>query len=139
MIDKILVKNKLADIEGYFKELNPLLTKNASDILADNLKIRTVERLFQLIVDTSIDINTHLISESDLQVPDDYQSTFVTLSQNKILPMDLALRIAPSVGLRNLVVHKYGRVDVKKMIEDIKTEIGDYLDYMKAVDHFITA
>lgn len=139
MIDKILVKNKLADIEGYFKELDPLLAKNASDILADNLKIRTVERLFQLIVDTSIDINTHLISESDLQVPDDYQSTFVTLGQNKILPMDLALRIAPSVGLRNLVVHKYGRVDVKKMIEDIKTEIGDYLEYMKAVDHFITA
>lgn len=139
MIDKILVKNKLADIEGYFKELNPLLAENASDILADNLKIRTVERLFQLIVDTSIDINTHLISESGLQVPDDYQSTFVTLSQNKILPMDLALRIAPSVGLRNLVVHKYGRVDVKKMIEDIKTEIGDYLEYMKAVDRFITA
>lgn len=139
MIDKILVKNKLADIEGYFKELDPLLAENASDILADNLKIRTVERLFQLIVDTSIDINTHLISESDLQVPDDYQSTFVTLSQNKILPMELALRIAPSVGLRNLVVHKYGRVDVKRMIEDIKTEIGDYLEYMKAVDHFITA
>lgn len=137
MIDKILVKNKLSDIEGYFKELDPLLEENASDILANNLKLRTVERLFQLIVDTSIDINTHLISESDLQVPDDYQSTFVTLSQNKILPMDLSLRIAPSVGLRNLVVHKYGRVDVKKMIEDIKTEIGDYLEYMKAVNQFI--
>lgn len=137
MIDKILVKNKLADIEGYFKELDPLLEESSLNILADNLKIRTVERLFQLIVDTSIDINTHLISESDLQVPDDYQSTFLTLGQNKILPMDLSLRIAPSVGLRNLVVHKYGKVDVKKMIEDIKTEIGDYLEYMKAVNRFL--
>lgn len=137
MIDKSLVKNKLADIEGYFKELEPVLANNFSDILADNLKIRTIERLFQLIVDTSIDINTHIISESDLQVPDDYQSTFITLSENKVLSVELALRIAPSVGLRNLVVHKYGKVDLKKMIEDIKNEIGDYLDYMKSVNQFI--
>lgn len=137
MIDKSLVKNKLADIEGYFKELEPVLANNLSDILADNLKIRTIERLFQLIVDTSIDINTHIISESDLQVPDDYQSTFITLSENKVLSVELALRIAPSVGLRNLVVHKYGKVDLKKMIEDIKNEIGDYLDYMKSVNQFI--
>jgi len=95
------------------------------------LKLRSTERLFQLIVDTAIDINTHIISNSNLQVPDDYQSTFITLADNKFLPMDFALKIAPSVGLRNIVVHKYGKVDIKKMIDDIKEGIGDYLVYIK--------
>lgn len=43
------------------------------------------------------------------------------------------IKIAPSVGLRNLIVHKYGRVDIKKMIDDIKNEISEYLEYMKHI------
>lgn len=70
-------------------------------------------------------------------MPDDYFSTFVVLGENGILPMDFALKIAPSVGLRNLVVHKYGKVDIKKMIEDIKNELGDYAAYAKYINDFI--
>jgi len=137
MIDKKLVKNKLADIEGYYKELESVLENSASEIIKDRLKLRSMERLFQLIVDTSIDINTHIIAESDITIPDDYQSTFIILAENNILPMDFALRIAPSVGLRNKVVHKYGKVDLKRMIDDIKNEIGDYLEYMKLINEYL--
>jgi len=137
MIDKKLVKNKLADIEGYYKELESVLENSVSEIIKDRLKLRSMERLFQLIVDTSIDINTHIIAESDITIPDDYQSTFIILAENNILPMDFALRIAPSVGLRNKVVHKYGKVDLKRMIDDIKNEIGDYLEYMKLINEYL--
>jgi len=44
--------------------------------------------------------------------------------------MEFALEIAPSVGLRNLIVHKYGNVDMKRMVDDIKNNIGDYLQYV---------
>ena len=134
MIDRELVKNKLADLESYHKELAPLLTDKTEAIINDNLKLRSTERLFQLIVDTTIDINTHLIVESDAMVPDDYQSTFIALAENKFLPVDFAAQIAPSVGLRNLIVHKYGRVDLKKMVEDIKKNISQYLQYMKYIN-----
>ena len=137
MIDKELIRNKMHDIQGYFQELEPILSEEAREIIENNLKLRTVERLFQLIVDASIDINTHIISESDLHVPNDYQGTFATLGDNKILPLDFALKIAPSVGLRNLIIHKYGRVDLKKMVDDIKNEIKQYLEYLKYIDEFI--
>lgn len=134
MIDRELVKNKLADLESYYKELSSLLGEETEAIINDNLKLRSTERLFQLIVDTAIDINTHLIAESDAMVPDNYQSTFITLAENKFLPMNFAAQIAPSVGLRNLIVHKYGRVDLKKMIEDIKKNVNQYLRYMKYIN-----
>lgn len=137
MINNDLVKTKMADIQGYFMELKDILNEASREIIEDNLKLRTVERLFQLIVDTSVDINTHIISESDFSVPDDYQSTFIVLADNKILPMDFALKIAPSVGLRNLIVHKYGKVDIKKMVDDIKSEISQYLEYLKHLQKFL--
>lgn len=138
MIDVELVKNKMADVQAYFSELQPLLQDEARKIIDDYLKLHTVERLFQLIVDTAVDINTHLIIESRFEVPNDYQSTFITLAEHKILPMDFALKIAPSVGLRNLVVHKYGRVDVKKMVDDIKNEISQYKEYLQYIIAFLT-
>lgn len=137
MINKELVKNKLADLKAYYDELSLILIIDARDIIDDNLKLRSVERLFQLIVDTAIDINTHIISSSNLNIPDDYQSTFITLADNKIITMAFANKIAPSVGLRNIVVHKYGKVDIKKMVDDVKENIGDYLDYIKNISEIL--
>lgn len=137
MIDVNLIKSKINDILGYLDELHPILQEEARIIIDNNLKLRTVERLFQLIVDTAVDINTHIIIESGFHVPDDYQSTFVVLAENGIVSKEFALKIAPSVGLRNLVVHKYGKVDIKKMVDDIKAEIGQYEDYLHYVDTFI--
>ena len=137
MINKKLVEDKLVDLKTYFEKLSVLLSEDTRSIVNDDLKLATVERRFQLIVATAIDINTHLIKELGLVTPNDYQSTFVTLGENKILPADFALKIAPSVGLRNLIVHKYGQVDLKKMIDDVRSEINQYLDYFKYISKYI--
>ena len=137
MLDKILIKNKIEDAQKYLEELHEILKFESREIIEDNLKLHSVERLFQLIVDVSIDINTSIISGLKFSVPDDYQSTFITLGENKILSMDFALKIAPSVGLRNLIVHKYGKVDIKRMIDDVKNEISDYIEYLKFIDQFL--
>lgn len=52
--------------------------------------------------------------------------------------MDFALKIAPSVGLRNLIMHKYGKVDLKKMVDDIKSGINQYLEYLNYVNSFLS-
>ena len=36
-----------------------------------------------------------------------------------------------------LIVHKYGQVDLKKMVNDIKSEIRQYMDYLKTISEFI--
>ena len=136
MIDKELIKNKMVDIEKYLKELDPILKSGTRIIIEDNLRLHTVERLFQLIVDTAVDINTHIIMASDFNIPDDSYSTFIVLGENKVLSMDFAFKIAPSVGLRNLIVHKYGNVDLKKMVDDVINEIGDYVEYLRTINFF---
>lgn len=63
MLDKQLMENKLSDLSGYYQRLEELTREDTLDIIKDDLKLHTVERLFQLIVDIAIDINTHIISE----------------------------------------------------------------------------
>jgi len=137
MIDRALVHAKLTDLKDSYQKLEQLLQAPSREIIEDYLKLHTTERLFQLIVDIAIDTNTHLIAELGFSVPDDYQNTFLTLAEHHVLPMDFALALAPSVGLRNLIVHKYGKVDLKRMIDDIRNGIGQYRQYMRYIDAFL--
>lgn len=105
--EKFFIIKKFEEILSYLKELNDLLKFSAKEILADSGKIHIAERLLQLIVDTIIDINQHFIKELNLKISEDFQGTFYILGENEILPMDFAEKIAPVVGLRNRIVHRY--------------------------------
>lgn len=137
MIDKEVVKNKIKDILVYLREMEPFLKLSPKEIIADYPKLKTLERNFQLIVDTMVDINTHIIARTNIPPPEDYQSSFIILGENKIIPMDFALKIAPVVGLRNKVVHKYGDLDKKKFITDLQSGAGDFKEYCQCIDRFL--
>jgi len=120
MIDKNLVKEKIKNTQIYLGEIKHILPLSVGEILSNIEKLRTLERDFQLIVDEIIDINIHFIRELNLKSPDDFQGTFSILAENKIIPMDFALKIAPAVGQRNRIVHRYETVD-NKLGECIKS------------------
>ena len=130
MVSQNIVQSQLSELSGYLKELEDVLQCPVVDIVKNNLKLHAVERLFQITVDTALHLNSHIISESGFNTPEDYHSTFIILGEQNIIPLDFARKIAPSVGLRNMVVHKYGEIDLKQMIEYIKNGISDYVDYV---------
>lgn len=61
MTDKTLIQAKVAQILNYLEELAPVLKLNVSEIIKDIKTLRFLERNFQLIVDTVLDINSHII------------------------------------------------------------------------------
>src|SRR3989338_7829209 len=105
--DQQFIVAKLDELRGYSGELDELLHFSDGEIIADQFKLHAAERLLQLVVDTMIDINQHFIRELKLKIGDDFQSTFYTLGSQDILPTPFAEKIAPIVGLRNRIVHRY--------------------------------
>ena len=138
MFDKELVEKKINQVVEYLAELEPIVTKMSNDeIKKDYFKYHTAERLLQLIVDTILDINIHFIKEKKLVVPDDLQSTFITLADNNLLSKDFAIKIAPVVGLRNRIVHKYDSLDKNTFIEKLKNNFNDFKEYLVLVKKLI--
>ncbi|EKD70828.1 MAG: hypothetical protein ACD_46C00379G0001 [uncultured bacterium] len=137
MPNKELIKLKINKIEGYVNELAPILKFESNEILGDYTKLRTLERNFQLIVDTVIDINTHIIATENLHAPNDATETFYILGEAKILPLDFIEKFSPVVGLRNIVVHDYDKIDVQKLINDIKKDIDQSGEYAVHIDNFL--
>ena len=137
MPNKELIQNKINKIESYIRELEPILKLESNDIVGNYTKLRTLERDFQLVVDTVIDINTHLISTENLRAPEDATETFFILGEAGILPADFVKKFSPVAGLRNIIVHDYEKVDVEKLVDDIKNDIGQFGEYAVYIDNFV--
>jgi len=135
--DKQFVFDKIEDIQGYLKELKELLTSSDNTILNDSGKVHIAERLLQLIVDTMLDINQHFIQELNFKPTEDFQSTFYTLGENKIIPAKFAEKIAPVVGLRNRIVHRYDTINKKLFIATLRKEYTDFEKYLKYVEKYL--
>lgn len=116
-------------MDSYISELRPIVALDEQAIRKDTLKYHTAERMFQLLVDEMIDINTHLIRAHGLLPPDDLQSTFATLGTAGILPEDFVLKISPIVGLRNAIVHRYEHVDLDRFVHELKRNFNDFKTY----------
>ena len=130
MVNKEIIKAKLNSIRENLDKIKVEL-KAPDEVLKKDDKARSaLERYFQLLVDSAVGINEHIISEENLEVPDDYFGTFIILGKTGVLPYDFAESIAPSVGLRNQIIHQYDKIDVYLMLENIRKNIHQYDEYM---------
>lgn len=137
MLNKDLVKKKLTSIDEYISEIAPVLENETAAIARDILKLRAIERNFQLIVDTMLDINTHIIAAERLKAPNSLQETFFILAQSGVLSEDLVNRMAPVVGLRNKIVHEYEGISTEKFIEDLKEGVHQFGEFIAAIVSYL--
>ncbi len=136
-MDSILLAKKVELFNQYLSELKELVGLGVNEILADTRNYHTAERLFQLLVDTAIDINTHLLKAQTGALPDDLQSTFRALSQANLLPPELADKMAPVVGLRNRIVHRYETLERRTFVELLEKNLSDFEKYAEVISAII--
>jgi len=137
VIDKDFVKSKIFFIKSYYEELEQILSFSDTEIKKDFVKLRAIERIIQLIVDEIIDINNHFIRYGFLKIPENFQSSFLALAENKILPENFAKKIAPVVGLRNRLVHRYEKIDLDLLLRLVRKNKEDFIEYVKYIFQFI--
>ncbi len=68
-----------------------------------------------------------------LDVPQSYAQVFLRLGERGILAPVLAERLAAASGLRNLVAHRYGVLDWKRVHEIASTRLDDLLAFCEAL------
>ena len=137
MIDRELVNRKLSQIVEYLTALTPLQGMSYADYMQQPLPRYAAERLVQLLVDTAVDINAHLIVELTGAPPQDYYDSFIKAAQAGVLSVAFALNIAHSTGLRNRLVHQYEAIDHAIVHSAIAEAITQYTEYCRHIMTFL--
>lgn len=96
-----------------------------------------VERLIQLIVQTGIDINYQILKRLDAESPNNARDALFQMVGLGILEEDLAVQLAESIKLRNLLVYLYKKIDPDIVYSSIATILRDYLRYQRAIVQYL--
>lgn len=124
-----MIDDKLKRLEENLRSLSLLKAEySLEDIQNDKidewgLRYGLFESI-QLIIDIACSIVTH----KNLGIPKNYSDCIQLLINNKYLDKELGERIKSAVGLRNLLVHEYGIIDVIKLY--------DYLNHIQDIRDF---
>lgn len=130
MINKNLIEKKIKLIQEDLEKLKKFKDYSFDEIAKDYYTHKTVERIIEVIINEAIDVNQHLIIELGKgKLPFDYKESFLFLADLKILPKNFTEKIANSVGLRNILVHQYHKLDEKIFYQSIKDCLRQYTQY----------
>lgn len=137
MLDKIFIQKKMDMLSESIDSMAKLIDAAIQEIKQNKVVLAALERFFQKTVDTMIDINTHIIKESNLGTVDDLQSTFKMLGDSGILEKKFADKIAPIVGARNMLVHRYEKLDNDMFLNNLKDNFSDFKNYLAQINAYL--
>ena len=92
---------------------------------------------FLSITECCIDIASHIIAAKSMGRAEEYRGMFYLLGENGVIEKDLSERLGDMAGFRNLLVHRYGDVDNEVVLEMIRSELADVVEFERAVVRFV--
>lgn len=117
---------------GYLKQLQEE-AKSENVFISDFHLFGNTERYLHLCIQIIIDISHLIIIDLGLKRPEDNYEAISILFGKEIISERLAQKITKMIGLRNILVHEYGKIDRKKIYEILKTQIGDLGTFKKEI------
>lgn len=144
MLRPEFVHRKLQLITDDLGRLDRYRAVSHEDLVADFVVLATVERLLERIVMRAIDVNRHLLVELATGAEErttrlTYRDSFLMLADLGVYPADFAEEIAPSAGLRNILVHDYNDADRRLVHASIRACLDQYPRYVAHVVAYLDA
>lgn len=110
-LERAVVERKLQHLRELVLLLRQESGRSLESFLADRREQLLVERLLHLAVEAATDLLEHLLVQASQVRPQTYADTFLQAGQQGWISMELAQRLVPAAGLRNLLVHDYEAID----------------------------
>lgn len=131
MTDEGLVAKKLAFVETCVRELRTLARPELFD--SDVRERRFAEHTLQIALQACQDVASHIVSDARLGEPRTNQELFERLSDAGWIDAPLAASLRRAIGLRNVLVHGYTRVDVAVLRDAVEHRLDDLVAYAAAI------
>lgn len=132
MLDRERILAKIDELDGYLVELRQVVPATFEAYRTIEKK-RACERLLQIAIEVVIDICGLLVAGLRLGLPAEEDDLFERLETASVISPDLKATLRSMRGLRNILVHEYGRVDDAIVFEVIRNELGDFDTFRTAV------
>ena len=132
MIDKAVLKKKLQELNRYLKELEGYKDFTLDELTTSIGKQWMICHGLQLSIQSIIDIGNHILAATGENQVEDYVDIIDRLGEKDIIPSEFARSIRGMVGLRNILVHEYARLDMEKVYYILQNRLNDFYSFINS-------
>lgn len=136
-LDHDAVGRRLRLLEEALTSLAALRDVDAHRLRTEPLTRAAAERLLQVVVDLAFDINAHIAVTVLGRAPETGRQSFLDLADAGVLTIEVAARLAPAAGMRNVLVRHYVGVRLDLVAEAVGDVLDQFPSYVKAVARFV--
>jgi len=135
----IIITGKLQALEGYLRQLRRFRSYRYDEIEGDLEKIWAIEHGLQVSIQIIIDIGNHILASIGQNQIRDYTDVLSKLGQNNVLPPEFAAEIQGMAGFRNVLVHRYAEVDLKRVYDVLQNRLDDFMKYIGYIRSYLSS
>jgi len=121
--DRARILLKLDEMMQYIEELKEMLP-DEEEYSNDLIKRRACEKTIEVAIESVIDVCAMIVSSDRLGMPSNEDSIIDILVEKNVLDMEFGERLKDMKGFRNILIHRYARVDDGI----VYSNFTDYLD-----------
>ncbi|MGY5877031.1 MAG: DUF86 domain-containing protein [Candidatus Thorarchaeota archaeon] len=136
-LDSVVVERRLAKILEEVEFLKMIKIQKLDEFLDDGKSLRSTAKAIETIVQSIIDICSHIVAQKHLGVTDTYRNTIALLATHKIISDTLSSNLQQVVAMRNILVHQYLDVDFRIVWDSISTLQEDAPEFIRAIQKYL--
>jgi len=133
VVDRDLVLTKAGSVQKHLKRIAAKADVDLKTFVSDIDCQEIISFNLHLAIENCIDIAAHIISEEGYGMPGSASDMFYLLEENSYINTKLTEKMVKAIGLRNLIVHEYVKVDLDRLYKIIQKDIGDINEFLAAI------
>lgn len=134
-------QEKMAKLVSEFRKsvsrLQKLKQLDQQKFLNDPDKIGSAKYHFIVVIESCIDMCTHIISRNGYRVPEDYGDTFKVMSEEGAFDTEFSVELVKMAKFRNRLVHLYWEIDDTMIYKILEGYLGDLNKFLNSIADFL--
>ena len=131
-----IIKSLVATVSErirYLEEMGREFSSFSAFRRADYKTMAAIERDLEVAIEACIDIGKIIISEKGLRPPESMRDVCQVLYENNFIDKKTLKNLEGMVGLRNILVHLYEKIDAEIIYGVLKRHLKDFNRYLKQI------
>lgn len=137
MLDRRVIEDRIGEIRKRKKLLEEYARMSLEEFTAELKVYELALRHLQVAIQACIDIGKHIAAVKNFEAPEQAAKVFSVLANHQVINKDLAKRLNLAGGVRNILIHEYLGVDLKKIYEHLQKDLKDFDQFVVEIGEYL--
>lgn len=130
----ILIKTKIKEIEESLDLIEEYFPDDREEFLSLRIIKDGIYKRLEFCIENVFDICAVLNADYNFGIPGSDEDIVDNLIRNKILPEEMKEKLGSMKGFRNIIVHRYGKLDDNLAFNIVSENLGDFYEFISLIN-----